>query len=165
MKRLAAVVLLTLLTGAALSSCSPPTIGQVAIHRLGDGSLNAVIAGCKPGLQRVTAYLGDVSDSAPPAAQWTLRLDPHSLVDHVLEWPLMGRGSSDVLAVRPLEQAAVKSEITLLGATRNNEATASSTGLTPRALRRLQPDEYAFYSLDGDVLYGTRGDFVAGTCP
>lgn len=165
MKRLAAAVALVVLPTAILTACSPPTIGQLAIHRLGNGSLNAVIAGCKPGLQRVTAYVGEVNDSTPPAAEWTLRVDPNSRADQLLEWPLLGGDSSDVRAVRSLKQIPAKAEINLLAATPGNGAIATSIGLTPKALQRLRPDKYAFYGLDGGVLYGTPEQFLAGACP
>ena len=62
-KRLVALTALAALSTASLAGCSPPTIGQLAIHRLADGSLNAVLVGCEPGLQQVTAYVGELSDA------------------------------------------------------------------------------------------------------
>jgi hypothetical protein len=161
-KRLAAVSALVALSAAPLAGCSPPTIGQLAIHRLGNGSLNAVIVGCESGLQQVTAYVGELSDATPTAARWRLHVDPNTRL--LVEWPLLGDDSTDVLAVSPLRQIPSHGEINLLASTADGEASATSIGLTPEELQRLPPGAYDFYGLNGYVRYSTRQAFLAHAC-
>lgn len=155
---------LAALSTALLAGCSPPAIGQLAIHRLSNGALNAVIVGCEPGLQQVTAFVGDISDATPIAAEWRLRVDPNSRADSLVEWPLLGDDSVDVDAVSPLSQTPSRGEINLLASTADGQAIATSIGLTPKAMQRLQPGAYAFYGLNGDVRYSTRQAFLAAAC-